>query len=149
MKEMVSELMVKAAAKHFDVPIQSYVRSPEAVLEEGVPYAEAVRIFLDPAVHTIFVVDSLVSKRLVGLLSRSDVIAIQTSQTQQPATVGSAAQRDVVVLRPTNNVGDALKVLSGQNPLQRPIRQVPIVDVTNQLMGYIDSEDLIRQIMPA
>lgn len=150
MNNVVSEIAIRAASRYFDIPISEFLQPALSLLSHDSTYADAIRFFLDPTIHTVFIVDTPMGKHLIGLISRSDMISLEPSfRNTPPATISEFMQTDVVVLRPNNTVGDALKVFSGQNPLHRRIRQVPIVDPDTRLLGYVDSDSLIRRILPS
>jgi predicted transcriptional regulator len=145
---MLTDFMVKAASRYFDVPIASFMSSPEVVLQETDTFQDALKSFLRSDIKVVFVIDEPVERHLKGILTRADVEA--SANTYDPAAkLVDIARKQIVVLRSNNTVGDAVKVFAGQNPVSRPVTVIPIVDDSKRLVGYLDNERLFKEILPS
>ena len=145
---MLSTRAVESASRHFDLPLSSYIKPAVPRLSKDNVYRDVVREFLNATTQLVFVTVYATDRRLWGIISREDVTALELANSQRPMDTPLAllVNQKIIVLRTTNNVGDAVRVFAGDNPMGRPISRVPVLDEDGILVGYVDSADVIGQI---
>ncbi len=97
--------------------------------------AAAVDLLNQAKVGSVLVMDK---GRLVGIFTERDVLRRVVGARRDPATtlVADVMTRELVVMRPTSTVEDAMKVIS-----DRRIRHVPVVE-EGRVLGIISQGDL-------
>jgi CBS domain-containing protein len=97
--------------------------------------AAAVDLINQNKVGSVLVLDG---ERLVGIFTERDVLrrVVGERRAADRTTVGEVMTRDLVVMRPTSTVGDAMKVFS-----ERRIRHLPVMD-GGTLVGVVSQGDL-------
>jgi len=95
----------------------------------------AVDILNQAKIGSVLVMDK---GRLVGIFTERDVLRRVVGSRLDPATtlVAEVMTRELVVMRPTSTVQDAMRVIS-----ERRIRHVPIVE-EGKVLGVISQGDL-------
>jgi len=76
--------------------------------------------------------------RLVGIFTERDVLrrVVGERRSADRTMVAEVMTRDLVVMRPSSTVGEAMKVFS-----ERRIRHLPVLDA-GQLVGVVSQGDL-------
>ena len=84
--------------------------------------------------------------RLLGIVTRGDLMRSLQQDPAGAATVGEIAHRDVVVTRPDETVGDALTKM-----LERGIGRLPVVDPADpgRIVGYLGRAEVLATRMRA
>ena len=97
--------------------------------------AMAVEVLNENQVGSVLVMDGA---RLVGIFTERDILRRVVGERRDPATtkVSDVMTRDLVVMRPTSSVVDAMRVIS-----EKRIRHVPVVD-GNIVLGVVSQGDL-------
>jgi CBS domain-containing protein len=97
--------------------------------------AAAVDLINQNKVGSVLVLDG---ERLVGIFTERDVLrrVVGEHRVADRTTVGEVMTRDLVVMRPSSTVGDAMKVFS-----ERRIRHLPVME-GGKLVGLISQGDL-------
>jgi CBS domain-containing protein len=95
----------------------------------------AVDILNQAKIGSVLVMDQ---GRLVGIFTERDVLRRVVGSRRDPATtqVSDVMTRELVVMRPTATVQDAMRVIS-----ERRIRHVPVVE-QGKVLGVISQGDL-------
>jgi CBS domain-containing protein len=97
--------------------------------------ASAVELLNQNKVGSVLVIDE---GRLVGIFTERDVLrrVVGERRDADRTTVAEVMTRDLVVMRPTSTVGEAMKVFS-----ERRIRHLPVLDA-GRLVGVVSQGDL-------
>lgn len=144
---MISQYLLKNAEHHLNASVMSYALPIDRLLiRESATFGEALAEFTNP-IDVVFVVDDLASRKLKGLLTRSDAKAAQLRDVSLSESVMSVGVKHVVILRDNNTVNDAVRVFSGNNPLGIPIDFIPICRTDNVIVGYLAAGDLLKRIV--
>jgi CBS domain-containing protein len=102
--------------------------------------------------HHLPIVDG---RRLVGMLSATDLLRLNTSMTGDPDTVTpdfidrhyrleDVMQKDLITVSDRATVGDAAKALSAGG-----FHAVPVVDAREHLVGLVTTTDLVAHMLEA
>jgi CBS domain-containing protein len=97
--------------------------------------AAAVEVLNHHQIGSVLVMDGA---RLVGIFTERDILRRVVGERRDPATtrVSDVMTRDLVVMRPSSSVVDAMRVIS-----EKRIRHVPVVDGTT-VVGVVSQGDL-------
>ncbi len=100
-----------------------------------VTVAAAAEVLIRNQVGSVLVMDG---GRLVGIFTERDILRRVVGERRDPATtkVADVMTRDLVVMRPTSSVVDAMKVMAAKR-----IRHVPVVD-GGAVVGVLSQGDL-------
>jgi CBS domain-containing protein len=101
----------------------------------GVTVAAAAEILNQHKVGSVLVMDG---PRLVGIFTERDVLRRVVGERRDPAAtrVSDVMTRDLVVMRPSASVVDAMRVIS-----EKRIRHVPVVE-NGVVVGVVSQGDL-------
>ncbi len=101
----------------------------------GVTVAAAAEVLNQHKVGSVLVMDG---DRLVGIFTERDVLRRVVGERRDPATtrVADVMTRELVVMRPSASVLDAMRVIS-----ERRIRHVPVVE-NGAVVGVVSQGDL-------
>ncbi len=105
-----------------------------------VTVAAAAEVLIRNQVGSVLVLDG---GRRVGIFTERDVLRRVVGERRDPAAtrVADVMTRELVVMRPTSTVGDAMKVISDKR-----IRHVPVVD-GGKVIGVVSQGDLNHWIV--
>ena len=132
-------------------PIRSIMSTDVLTLQLGQALSEARRLMDEHSIHHVPVVDG---KRLVGILSATDLVRLsfgawggQDERSLDAVldgqhTLVEAMQRKVVTLDEHSTVRDAATALQGGT-----FHSVPVVNGERELIGIVTSTDLIRYLV--
>jgi CBS domain-containing protein len=97
--------------------------------------AAAVEVLNQNHVGSVLVLDG---GRLVGIFTERDILRRVLGERRDPVTtrVSDVMTRDLVVMRPSASVVDAMKVVS-----EKRIRHIPVVEAGN-VVGVVSQGDL-------
>ncbi len=97
--------------------------------------ATGVEVLNRNQVGSVLVMDGA---RLVGIFTERDILRRVVGERRDPATtkVSDVMTRDLVLMRPTSSVVDAMRVIS-----EKRIRHVPVVE-GNIVLGVVSQGDL-------
>jgi CBS domain-containing protein len=97
--------------------------------------AGAVEVLNRQQVGSVLVMDG---GKLVGIFTERDILRRVVGERRDPATtrVADVMTRDLVVMRPSSSVVDAMRVIS-----EKRIRHVPVVD-GDTVVGVVSQGDL-------
>jgi CBS domain-containing protein len=100
-----------------------------------VAVAAAVELLIRNQVGSVLVLDH---GRLVGIFTERDVLRRVVGERRDPATtrVSEVMTRDLVVMRPSSSVVDAMRVIS-----EKRIRHIPVVE-GGAVVGVVSQGDL-------
>jgi CBS domain-containing protein len=144
---MISELLLKNAERHLGAEVKSYMAPVDRLLiREEASFGEALGRFSNP-IDVLFVVDDESSRKLKGILTRSDAKAAQLRDVKLNDKVMTAATKRVILLRETNTIDEAVRVFSGNNPLGIAVDFIPICSPSNEVIGYLSAADLLQKIV--
>jgi len=96
---------------------------------------DAARLMKQEDVGSVPVVDG---ERLVGVLTDRDIVVRGIADGSNPNTikVGDIASRDVVTVRPDDDLDEALRLMA-----QHQVRRLPVVE-DGQLVGVVAQADV-------
>lgn len=94
-------------------------------------------------VGSVPVVESVGSRRLIGIITDRDIVvkAVATGRSPDGATVEDAMTPNPVSSREDDDVEQALKLMK-----ERQVRRMPIVDSAGQLTGIIAQADVATRV---
>jgi CBS domain-containing protein len=97
--------------------------------------AAAVEVLNHNQVGSVLVMDGT---RLIGIFTERDILRRVVGERRDPAStrVSEVMTRDLVVMRPSSSVVDAMRVIS-----EKRIRHVPVVDGAT-VVGVVSQGDL-------
>jgi CBS domain-containing protein len=104
-------------------------------IQPDVTVAAAAELLIRNQVGSVLVLDQ---GRLVGIFTERDVLRRVVGERRDPATtrVSEVMTRDLVVMRPSSSVVDAMRVIS-----EKRIRHIPVVE-GGAVMGVVSQGDL-------
>lgn len=132
-------------------PIRNIMSDEVITLQLGQRLSEARKIMDEHRIHHVPVVDG---KRLVGILSATDLVRLSfgawgggdarsmDAVMDAQHTLSEAMQREVVTLDERSSVRDAATALQGGS-----FHSVPVVNGDRELVGIVTSTDLIRYLV--
>jgi CBS domain-containing protein len=111
--------------------------------EPGDPVTRAAEMMRTHDVGSLPVVESLDSRRVIGIVTDRDVVTkVVGSQRDVPsATVSDAMTRNPAVCREDDDVEQAMSVMA-----DRQVRRMPVVDATGRLSGIIAQADVATRV---
>lgn len=128
--------------------------TPVTTVHPSDPVRTAAELLLRHEVASLPVVDE--QRRVVGMISEIDIArsraphdprsrlraVLEPGDLIDPATsVAALMSRDVVVVRPRDDIADLARVMSA-----RGVRAVPVVDADDALVGIVSRRDLLRAV---
>ncbi len=113
-------------------------RDPVSILPD-ITVATAATIMLDRDVGLLPVVESIESKKLIGVLTDRDLAIRIAAEGLDPRTTrtGEIMTRDPGTCSPDDHIDAVIEVME-----KRQVRRVPIVDNTGRLVGIVAQADL-------
>jgi CBS domain-containing protein len=101
--------------------------------------AEAAALMKQEDVGSIPVVDG---DRLVGVVTDRDIVVRGIADGSDPKAVqvGDIASRDIVTVRPDDDLDEALRLMA-----QHQVRRLPVVE-DGQLVGVVATADLAHEV---
>lgn len=106
---------------------------------------EAARRMRDRHVGTLIVIaDAAGGRRPVGMLTDRDVVVSAVAQTPDKLDllqVGDVMSRDLITVRTTESVDDALDKMRSHG-----IRRLPVVKSDGQLEGLVAFDDIVERL---
>jgi CBS domain-containing protein len=99
--------------------------------------AAAAAVLIQNQVGSVLVMDG---GRLVGIFTERDILRRVVGERRDPATtrVADVMTRDLVVMRPSSSVMDAMRVIA-----EKRIRHIPVVD-QGKLIGIVSIGDVVK-----
>jgi CBS domain-containing protein len=99
---------------------------------------DAAKLMKQEDVGSVPVVDG---DRLVGLLTDRDIVVRGIAEGSDPhaVQVGAIASRDVVTVRPDDDLDEALRLMA-----QHQVRRLPVVE-DGQLVGVVATADVAHE----
>lgn len=122
----------------------SEVMTPEPVCcEPGDAVTRVAGIMKQQDVGSVPVVESLVSKRLVGIVTDRDLVVkvVAGGRSIDQATVRDAMSTSPVTCRQDDDVDKAVALMA-----ERQVRRIPVVDEAGRLCGIIAQADVATRI---
>ena len=103
---------------------------------------DAARLMKDENIGVIPVVDSLDSRRLIGVVTDRDIAvrAVAEGRDGSTTSVGHIMTSDVRTSGPDDSVNDVMALMGREQ-----IRRVPIVDERGALVGIIAQADIVLE----
>jgi CBS domain-containing protein len=103
---------------------------------------DAARLMKDENIGVIPVVDSLDSRRLIGVVTDRDIAvrAVAEGRDGSTTSVGHIMTADVRTSGPDDSVNDVMALMGREQ-----IRRVPIVDERGALVGIIAQADIVLE----
>lgn len=111
--------------------------------QPGDSLTKVAQIMKQEDVGSIPVVESVGSRRLVGIITDRDIVvkAIAAGRSPDAATVADAMTPNPVSSREEDDVEHALKLMK-----ERQVRRMPIVDSAGHLTGIIAQADVATRV---
>src|SRR5215210_5599635 len=112
-------------------------RNPTSVTPDTT-LVDAARLMKDENIGVIPVVDSLDSRRLIGVVTDRDIAvrAVAEGRDGSTTSVGHIMTADVRTVGPNDSVNDVMALMGREQ-----VRRVPIVDERGALVGIIAQAD--------
>jgi CBS domain-containing protein len=101
---------------------------------------EAARLMQTQDVGVLPVVESTVSKRLVGLVTDRDLAIRVVAEGRSNATVRDAMTGNPKSVKPGDSVKDVMKLMGDEK-----VRRVPVVDDRGEILGIVAQADLVLE----
>jgi CBS domain-containing protein len=116
-------------------------RNPTSVTPDTT-LVDAARLMKDENIGVIPVVDSLDSRRLIGVVTDRDIAvrAVAAGRDGITTSVGHIMTADVRTSGPDDSVNDVMALMGREQ-----IRRVPIVDERGTLVGIIAQADIVLE----
>jgi CBS domain-containing protein len=134
------------------VKAESVMTSPVITLQPSMSVKEAGRVLVGNAISAAPVLDS--DARLVGMLTESDILALQTADDPRnqvsrddhadgyvPETVAEIMSTDVLAVSPDTDSGEIARLVFDQH-----LRCVPVV-AADTVVGVVSRRDLLRTLV--
>ena len=116
-----------------------------------------VRDIMTPSPHTIQSIESVMNaaqlmrksdigdvivvedERLFGILTDRDIVVRVLAEGRDPETtpVGDICSRELTTVRPTDSVGDVVRVMR-----EKAIRRLPVVEESGEVIGIVSIGDV-------
>jgi CBS domain-containing protein len=122
----------------------SDVMTPEpACCEPGERLTRAAEIMKREDVGAVPVVESMSSRRLVGIVTDRDIVVkvVADGRDVQDATVAEAMTSAPATCREDSEVSDAVRQMA-----ERQVRRMPVVDQNGRLTGIIAQADVATRV---
>lgn len=130
-------------------PVTKLMTTPVHSITVDQHLSDARRIMTRARIHHVPVVDG---RRLVGLISASDIMSLGYGEAPEPGgdlakimdlahAVADVMQRDLVTIGDGQSVRKAAELLSTGS-----FHALPVVDENRELLGMITSTDLVRYL---
>jgi CBS domain-containing protein len=99
---------------------------------------DVARLMKQEGVGSVPVVDG---ERLIGVVTDRDIVVRGIADGSDPHAIkaGDIASRDVVTVRPDDNLDEALRLMA-----QHQVRRLPVVD-DGQLVGMVAQADVAQE----
>src|SRR5829696_2201828 len=101
---------------------------------------EAARLMQTQDVGVLPVVESTVSKRLVGLVTDRDLAIRVVAEGRANATVRDTMTGNPKSVKPGDSVKDVMKLMGDEK-----VRRVPVVDDRGEILGIVAQADLVLE----
>src|SRR5690348_7686913 len=100
--------------------------------------ADAAKLMKQEDVGSVPVVDG---ERLIGMLTDRDIVVRGIADGSDPhaVTAGDIASRDIVTIRPDDDLDEALRLMA-----QHQVRRLPVVD-DGHLVGVLAQADVAQE----
>jgi CBS domain-containing protein len=107
------------------------------------PLPEVARMMADHDCGEIPVVDSVVSRVPIGVITDRDITIRAVAQNRNPldSTVGECMTQPAVVIEAATSVDECCKLLESEQ-----IRRVPVVDQKGRIVGIVSQADIARRV---
>ena len=104
----------------------------------SVSLTDAAKLMKQEDVGSVPVVDG---ERLIGMLTDRDIVVRGIADGSDPhaVTAGDIASRDIVTVRPEDDLEEALRLMA-----QHQVRRLPVVD-DGQLVGVVATADVAHE----
>jgi CBS domain-containing protein len=111
--------------------------------QPGDSLTKVAEIMKQEDVGSVPVVESVGSRRLVGIITDRDIVvkAVAAGRAPDSATVKDAMTPNPVSCREEDDVEQALKLMK-----ERQVRRMPIVDASGHLTGIIAQADVATRV---
>ena len=90
---------------------------------------------------SVLIVDSG-THMLSGIITGSDLTKLRHSKTAEDL----ATMVGVVAIKENAQLWQLLKIMNGENALNRPLNSLPVVDVAGKPVGVVQREQLVRRL---
>lgn len=117
-------------------------RNPVTALADDT-VASVARLMKEMDIGPIPIVEDIVSKKLVGIVTDRDLAMKVVAEGRDPNTtkVGEVMTQDVVTCRDDDEVQSTLEAMS-----QHQLRRILVVDAENSLVGIIAQADIATRM---
>lgn len=114
-------------------------KDPRVVTPET-PVQEAARLMQSEDTGVLPVVESLQSRRLVGVVTDRDLALRVVAEGKVSAQVRDAMSSGVKTAKPGDNVKDVMALMASEQ-----VRRIPIVDDAGTVVGIVSQADVVRE----
>lgn len=84
------------------------------------------------------------TRALSGIITGSDFTKLR--QDNPPAKAEDLATTEVVAIRDTAQLWQLLKIMNGENALNRPLDSLPVVDADSRPVGIVTRDCLMKRL---
>jgi CBS domain-containing protein len=107
------------------------------------PIELAAKIMRDSDVGSVPVVDDIVSKHLVGIITDRDIVVkiLADGKSTAGMTIERVMSQNPVTCRPEDDIQNAMDRMS-----QHRVRRMPVIDSQGRLQGIIAQADLLTRV---
>jgi CBS domain-containing protein len=111
---------------------------PRCVTPET-PVSEAAELMESQDVGSLPILDG---EKLAGVVTDRDIVIRAVAKGKDPRgmPVREVASREVVTIRPDEDLSEALKLMASYQ-----VRRIPVVDDDNRLVGVVAQADVARE----
>jgi CBS domain-containing protein len=108
---------------------------PRCVTPET-PVSEAARLMKSEDVGSLPILEG---ERLAGVVTDRDIVVRAVAEEKDPRgmPVREVASRDLVTIRPDEDLSEALKLMASHQ-----VRRIPVVDEDDRLVGVVAQADI-------
>lgn len=92
---------------------------------------------------SVLVVDSG-TQELSGIVTRTDLAKLRASQP--PKNADDLATKEVIAIKNDAQLWQLLKIMNGENALQKSLSSLPVVDADGKPVGIVRREQLIWRL---
>lgn len=114
-------------------------KDPRVVTPET-PVQEAARLMQSEDTGVLPVVESMQSRRLVGVVTDRDLALRVVAEGKVSAQVRDAMSSGVKTAKPGDNVKDVMALMASEQ-----VRRIPIVDDAGTVVGIVSQADVVRE----
>lgn len=119
--------------------VRKHMSSPPITISDDTDFKSALRLMQKHRIRRLPVVDA--GGALTGIVAERDLLVAATHYLTSPVDVARIMTRQVVTVDDTTPVVDAAMLM-----IERKIGGLPVVDMSNRVLGLITETDLFKAL---